>query len=193
VAEERSPGFERAEQLQITEVAPHGALLFRRERAGPRIGATRLEQQCAVRPQHSHSDCRVILEQCSPDATDGVVVVGAKCVFERGRSGGSEIAGGGIEALDFSGEQRALALCADGIARLAIVDVFQHEERRRDGDAREQGNEKKSRLEAVRSQRVLRRRIRCAREVPRLRRCIDQTLFALTLAQDDTRVAVVEP
>ena len=40
------------------------------------------------------------------------------------------------------------------------------------------GNEKKSRFEAVRSQRILRRRrFRCAREVPRLRRCIDQTLI----------------
>jgi hypothetical protein len=29
--------------------------------------------------------------------------------------------------------------------------------------------------------------------VPRLRRCIDLTLFVLTLAQDDTRVAEVKP
>ena len=141
-ARARDGQLERAEHLQIAELAPHGALLLGSERAGPRVRASRLEQQRAVGTQHAHGDSRVVLQQRGGDATDGVVVARAQCILERGCGGSGEIAGERIETLDLGGEERALALIADCGARLAIVEILEHEQRRGDAQSREQRNQK---------------------------------------------------
>ena len=134
--------LESAEQLQVAELAPHGALFFGGERAGPGVGAPRFVQERAVGSQHANGDGRVVFEERGGDAADRVVIASPQGILERGCRGRGEIAGERVETLQLGLEERALALVADCGARLAIVEILQHEERRGDSQSRENRNQK---------------------------------------------------